>query len=83
MTLAKEEVEVLREIAHNISSSGRDENLWEMMNAINSTIRDDPNSPIAGLVRRFYQTYMDNVEEPVVTPAPGEDLSHNSHLLPM
>ena len=77
MTLAKDEVAVLRDIAHNISSSGKEVNLWEMMNAINSTIRDNPSSPIAGLVRRFYQTYMDNVEEPI-TPAPGNFLIKHS-----
>jgi len=39
VTLAKDEVAVLRDIAHNISANGKEVNLWEMMNAINSTIR--------------------------------------------
>ena len=55
MTLAKEEVAVLRDIARNISLSGKEVNLWEVMNAVNATIRENPNSPVAGLVRRFYQ----------------------------
>jgi hypothetical protein len=45
VTLAKDEVAILRDIAHNITSSGKEVNLWEMMNAINATIRD-----------RFYET---------------------------
>ncbi len=45
--LAKEEVAVLREIARNISASGKEVNLWEVMNAVNATIRDNPNSPVS------------------------------------
>ena len=55
VTLAKEEVSILREIASNISGQGKEVNLWEMMNAVNATIRENPNSPVAALVRRFYQ----------------------------
>ncbi len=39
VSLAKEEVAVLREIARNITASGKELNLWEVMNAVNVTIR--------------------------------------------
>jgi hypothetical protein len=51
VTLAKDEVAVLRDIAHDLSSQGKEVNLWEMMNAINSTLRENPNSPLAGLLQ--------------------------------
>ena len=52
ITLAKSEVGVLRDLAKNITESGKELNLWEVMDAVNTTVSDNPNSGIAKLMRR-------------------------------
>lgn len=52
ITLAKSEVGVLRELARNITDSGKELNLWEVLDAVNATVSDNPNSGIAKLMRR-------------------------------
>lgn len=53
ITLAKSEVGVLRELARNITESGKELNLWEVLDAVNATVSDNPNSGIAKLMRRY------------------------------
>ena len=52
ITLAKNEIAVLRDLAKNITDSGKELNLWEILDAVNSTVADNPNSGMAKLMRR-------------------------------
>ena len=52
ITLAKSEVGILRELARNITDSGKELNLWEVLDAVNATVSDNPNSGIGRLMRR-------------------------------
>ena len=52
ITLAKSEVGILRELARNITDSGKELNLWEILDAVNATVSDNPNSGIGTLMRR-------------------------------
>ena len=49
ISLAKSEVGVLRELARNVTDSGKELNLWEILDAVNATVLDNPNSGIAKL----------------------------------
>ena len=51
ISLAKSEVGVLRELARNVTDSGKELNLWEILDAINATVLDNPNSGIAKVLR--------------------------------
>ena len=53
ITLAKNEIAVLRDLAKNITDSGKELNLWEILDAVNSTVADNPNSGMAKLMRRY------------------------------
>ena len=52
ISLAKSEVGVLRDLAKNITESGKELNLWEILDAVNATVADNPNSGIGRLMRR-------------------------------
>ena len=52
ISLAKSEVGVLRELARNVTDSGKELNLWEILDAVNATVSDNPNSGIAKLMKR-------------------------------
>jgi hypothetical protein len=73
LTLAKSEVGALRELARNITDSGKELNLWEVLDAVNGTVRDNPESGIAKLMTRFYSNYLADENEPVLSerPVPG------------
>lgn len=58
VTLAETEVEMLREMARNITDRGKQIDLQEMLAAVNNTIRDNPDSAIAKLMNRFYNAYL-------------------------
>ena len=53
ITLAKNEIGVLRDLAKNITDSGKELNLWEVLAAVNSTVADNPNSGIGKLMKRY------------------------------
>ena len=53
ITLAKNEIAVLRNLAKNITDDGKELNLWEILNAVNSTVVENPDSGIARLMRRY------------------------------
>ena len=42
----------------NITESGSDVNLWEILAAVNSTVRQNPDSSIAQLMGKFEQKYL-------------------------
>ncbi len=50
--LAKNEVGVLRELAKNITENGKELNLWEILDAVNATVTENPTSGIARLMKR-------------------------------
>ena len=52
ITLAKNEIAVLRNLAKNITDNGKELNLWEILDAVNATVVDNPDSGIARLMRR-------------------------------
>ena len=52
ISLAKNEIAVLRDLAKNITDDGKELNLWEILDAVNSTVVDNPDSGIARLMRR-------------------------------
>ena len=52
ITLAKNEIAVLRNLAKNITDNGKEVNLWEILDAVNATVVDNPDSGIARLMRR-------------------------------
>merc|ERR1739844_249844 len=73
ISLAKSEVGVLRELARNVTDSGKELNLWEILDAVNATVSDNPNSGIAKLMKRFYANYLADENEPQLNdgPTPG------------
>ena len=58
VALAKTETKVIREIARNLTLEGREINLWEIMTEVNNTIRENPRSEMARLMKRFYREYL-------------------------
>ncbi len=56
--VAKSEVAMIRDVARNITESGKELNLWEMMSAVNATLRDRPDSPLGRLMGRFYSRWV-------------------------
>ena len=42
----------------NITESGSDVNLWEILAAVNSTVRQNPDSSIAQLMGKFEEKYL-------------------------
>ena len=45
-------------ITRNITESGSDVNLWEILAAVNSTVRKNPDSSIAQLMTKFEEKYL-------------------------
>ena len=49
---AEQETRVIAEVAKNLTSEGREVNLWQIMTKVNSTVRENPNSSLARLMHR-------------------------------
>ena len=58
IAIAESEAQVLKNIAVNITAQGKEINLWEMLNAVNATMKDNPDSAIGKLMNRFYNNYL-------------------------
>ena len=53
LKIAGSELGFLRNVAKNITQSGKEVNLWEVLNAVNETVRKNPGSSIAQLMGKF------------------------------
>ena len=53
LKIAGSEMGLLRNVAKNITSSGKEVNLWEVLSAVNETVRKNPDSNIAQLMTKF------------------------------
>lgn len=74
IAIAESEAQVLKDIARNITAQGKEINLWEMLSAVNSTMKDNPDSAIGKLMNRFYNNYLmseDTMIENNVLPVNG------------
>lgn len=58
LKIAGSELGALRSVARNITESGSDVNLWEILGAVNETVRKNPDSSIAQLMGKFEQKYL-------------------------
>ena len=58
MGLSQTDVAIIKELAMNITSSGKELNLWEILSSVNSTVRGNPDSKLAVLMARFYHNYI-------------------------
>lgn len=58
VALARQETRVIAEVAKNLTSEGREVNLWQIMTKVNSTVRENPDSSLARLMHRFYHEYL-------------------------
>jgi len=58
LKIAGSELGALRSVARNITESGSDVNLWEILAAVNSTVRKNPDSSIAQLMGKFEEKYL-------------------------
>jgi len=69
--LAGTELLDLKDVAHNITASGGEMNLWDIISAVNSTVREKPGSNIAKLISKFEDRYLgkDDKMEDNVKPA--------------
>merc|ERR1719193_1392749 len=64
--LAGTELLQLKDVAKNISASKGEVDLWQIISSVNSTVRQNPTSNMAKLMRKFEERYMsddDNVED--------------------
>ena len=53
LKIAGSELGFLRNVAKNITQSGKEVNLWEVLSAVNETVRKNPDSSIAQLMTKF------------------------------
>ena len=53
LKIAGSELGFLRTVAKNITDNGKEVNLWEVLSAVNETVRKNPDSNIAGLMTKF------------------------------
>jgi hypothetical protein len=53
LKLAGSELGSLRNVAKNITQSGKEVNLWEILAAVNETVRKSPDSSISQLMAKF------------------------------
>merc|ERR1712227_701051 len=58
LKIAGSEMGLLRNVAKNITSSGKEVNLWEVLSAVNETVRKNPDSSIAQLMTKFEDKYL-------------------------
>ena len=56
LKIAGSELGLLRNVAKNITSSGKEVNLWQVLSAVNETVRKNPDSNIAQLMTKFEVT---------------------------
>ena len=56
LKIAGSELGFLRNVAKNITENGKEVNLWEVLSAVNETVRKNPDSNIAGLMTKFEVT---------------------------
>ena len=62
--LSPSDTRLIKDLAVNITANGRDLNLWDILDAVNTTVRTRPHSRLAGLLDRFYDNYLaENKEE--------------------
>ena len=53
LKIAGSELGSLRNVAKNITESGKEVNLWEILAAVNETVRKSPDSSISQLMTKF------------------------------
>jgi len=58
LKIAGSELGFLRNVAKNITQSGKEVNLWEVLSAVNETVRKNPDSSIAQLMTKFEHKYL-------------------------
>ena len=58
--LSHSDIEVITDLASNITTSGKEINLWEILSSVNSTVKGRPNSKLAKLMARFYHNYIED-----------------------
>merc|ERR1719266_732279 len=58
LKIAGSELGFLRNVAKNITQTGKEVNLWEVLSAVNETVRKNPDSSIAGLMTKFENKYL-------------------------
>ena len=58
--LSRSDVDVITELATNITTSGKEANLWEILSRVNSTVKGRPHSKLGKLMARFYHNYIED-----------------------
>ena len=58
--LTRSDVDVIKGLAYNLTTSGKELNLWEVLSTVNSTVKGKPNSRLAQLMARFYHNYIED-----------------------
>ena len=53
-------MDVIKGLAYNLTTSGKELNLWEVLSTVNSTVKGKPNSQLAQLMARFYHNYIED-----------------------
>eukprot|EP00090_Calanus_glacialis_P010330 TRINITY_DN18716_c0_g1_i4.p1 TRINITY_DN18716_c0_g1~~TRINITY_DN18716_c0_g1_i4.p1 ORF type:complete len:751 (-),score=179.00 TRINITY_DN18716_c0_g1_i4:721-2973(-) len=76
LKLAGSELGSLRNVAKNITQSGKEVNLWEILAAVNETVRKSPDSSISQLMAKFENKYLS--EGALDTPHPAEAVYERS-----
>lgn len=69
LKIAGSELGFLRNVAKNITANGKEVNLWEVLSAVNETVRKNPDSNIAGLMTKFEDKYLADVASKTSHPA--------------
>merc|ERR1719278_1114623 len=76
LKIAGSELGSLRNVAKNITESGKEVNLWEILAAVNETVRKSPDSSISQLMTKFENKYLS--EDALDTPHPAEAVYERS-----
>merc|ERR1711892_1530408 len=76
LKIAGSELGSLRNVAKNITQSGKEVNLWEILAAVNETVRKSPDSSISQLMAKFENKYLS--EGALDTPHPAEAVYERS-----
>jgi len=76
LKIAGSELGSLRNVAKNITQSGKEVNLWEILAAVNETVRKSPDSSISQLMTKFENKYLS--KDALDTPHPAEAVYERS-----
>ena len=71
--LSPADVRLIKEMALNITTNGKELNLWEILDSVNATVSTNPSSNLGKLLDKFYDSYLSVNREEFLENTDGDN----------